>query len=450
MIAGAATGLAMFADALALACVSTLVAQATVPERPDAGPISLLVLVLAGFAVPRLAGALVEPRHAMVAAVVGAVVTVFTVTSLEATGNLSAWTFHWLVDFYREPESTMRAGVPAVLITLLLAVAWARGASRAEQDLDLELHARTMFLPFAIAVVSCVLGAGSSRAGDLATLFAAFFATAVASLAMAQLALGGATLGAVRSGGITATLLVGTAVIAVAVFVVFGVLSRWLGPAVVPLAARAAERVLVALLTPLAWLLTELFERLFQGFDPFQRLQPVLEQAFTDQTANDTGGPTAAERVALFGLRTLGLIGFGAVLAVIVLAWTRARRRYARLRERSTPFGRSGGLAEDLRELWKSLPRLRRAPDRPDSGRAAVRLYLAVLADAERRGHPREPARTPHEFQPVLHQAFQTPVTDEITQLFEEAQYAGRDPEPARVREAAARWYAVKRGKPRA
>ncbi|WP_322818011.1 DUF4129 domain-containing protein [Tepidiforma sp.] len=446
MIAGAATGLAMLADALALACVATLVALVTAPERPDAGPISILLLVLAGFAVPRLAGALVEPRRATVAAVIGALVIVFTATSLEATGNLSAWTFDWVVDFYREPGSTMRAGAPAVIIALLLAVAWARGASRAEQDLDLELHARTMFLPFAIVVVSCVLGAGSSRAGDLATLSAAFFATAVASLAMAQLALGGATLGALRSGGITATLLVGTAVMAIAVFVIFGVLSRWLGPVVVPLAARAAERVLIVMLTPLAWVLTELFERLLQGVDPFQRLQPVLEQASNDQAANDTGGPTAAERVALFGLRTLGLIGFGAVLAAIVLAWTRARRRYARLREGSAPYGRSGGLAEDLLGLWKSLPRLRRDPGRPDSGGAAVRLYLAVLADAERRGHPREPARTPHEFQPVLHQAFQTPVTDEITKLFEEAQYAGRDPEPARVRDAAARWHAVKRG----
>lgn len=450
MIGAGAIALALLADALAIACFATLVALAFTPGSPDAGFASTLLLVVAGFVIPRLAGVLAEPRRALILASTAALALVLTTTSLEAGRGLGVWSFGWVIDFYREPEATMRAGAPAVAVALLLAVAWARGAARAEQDLDLELHPRTMFLPFAIVVSSCVLAAGSSRSGELATLAAAFFAVAVASLAMAQLALGGSTLGTVRSGGITATLLGATVVASLAVFLVFGVVSRWLGPVVVPPVTRVAEQVLIVLLTPVAWMLTELFQRLFHGVDPFQGLAPVLERTADGKGTEGSDSQTAAERVGLFGLRTLSLLLFGALLTGIVIAWTRARRRYAVLQERTAPAGRAGGLRDDLRDLWKGIFKGRAAGDRGEPAEEAARLYLAVLADAERRGHPRDPAQTPHEFLPVLHETFETNVTDEITQLFEEARYAGRTPDSNRLREVAARWEEVRRGQLRA
>lgn len=449
MIGAAAIGAALLADALALAALAALVSLAFAAGSPAAGFPLLMLLVLAGFFAPRLAGAWLEPRRATLAAAGTALALVLTAASLTAAGDLSGWTFGWLVNFYREPEATMEAGAPVLAAVLLFAGAWARGAARAEQDFDLEHHARTMLLPFAVVIASAVLGAGSARAGDLATLTAAFFAAAVVSLALAQLALGGATLGTLRSGGITAVLLAGVAAAAIVSFALFGIAMRFLGPVIGPPLGAAAERVLIIVLTPVAWLLTAIFERLFSGIDPLQGLERVLERPAAEQPAGSGGDQSLPEQVGLFGARTAALLLFTALVAGIVFAWTRARRRYAALREGAVRGDAAGSLREDVLGLLRGLrPGRRQAAPDPGAS-AAARLYFEVLDDAERRGHPRDPAQTPHEFAPVLHDTYRSDLADEITALFEEARYAGREPDPRTVAELADRWRQVRRGQAR-
>jgi len=446
MIGAAAIALALLADALALAALGVLVSLVFDAGAPAAGLAAVLTVLGAGFVLPRVVGAALDERRTTAALLGLALAIVYTAAGLEATGDLSAWTFRWLPDFYREPEATMRAGAPAVAATLILAAAWARGAIRSDQDFDLEGHPRTLFIPFAIVIAAAVLGAGSSRAGDLATLTAAFFAVAVLSLACAQLALGGATLGTVRAGGVAGALLGGVAAVAVVGFLLFGVAARLLGPTVVPAVGAAVEAVLIVVLTPVAWALTAIFEHLFGGIDPFEGLNRAIEQAGQQSRGEPAGDTSVAEQVGLFGLRTLALLVFVGLLAGIVLAWTRARRRYARLREASASAGAAGSLRDDIRSMLGALFR-GRAGGRPSPGdSAAARLYLEVLDDAEHRGRPRQPSQTPHEFAPVLHQTFMTAVTDDITRAFELARYGGREPGPAELAELERRWRDVRRG----
>jgi hypothetical protein len=445
VIAGAAVGTGLLADALAWATVAVLV---SLLFGDDVGPVGLpsfLAVIAAAFIAPRIIGARAASPRATALLAGFALALVYTLTSLETTGGLRAWTFGWLPDFYRDPEATMRAGAPAIVAILLLAGAWARGSARAEQDLDLEAHPRTLFVPFAVVITCAVLGAGSARAGELATLSAAFFAVAVVSLAASQLALGGATLGTLRSGGITATLLVGAAVASVAGFLIFGVAARLLGPTVAPAVGTAIETVLVILLTPIAWVLAAIFERLFQGANPFEAFQPPAPVVVEGDPQAVPAEPSVAERVGLFGLRTLALVGVTAVVLGIIVAWTRIRRRYAAIRERSAVAAGAGGLGEDLRALLRALRPGRGATRPAAGGSAAARLYLDVLEDAEHRGRHREPSQTPHEFAPVLHDTFDTQVTDDITAAFEEARYAGREPDRASVAELERRWRALRR-----
>jgi len=446
MIGAAAIALALLADALALAALGVLVSLMFDPGAPAAGLAAVLAVLGAGFVLPRVVGAALDEHRATAVLLVLALAVVYTAAGLEVTGDLSAWTVRWLPDFYREPESTMRSGAPAIAATLVLAAAWARGAIRTDQDFDLEGHPRTFVVPFAIVIAAAVLGAGSSRAGDLATLTAAFFAVAVLSMACAQLALGGATLGTLRAGGVAGALLGGVATVAVVGFLLFGVAARLLGPTVLPAVGAAVEAVLIIVLTPVAWVLTSVFERLFSGIAPFEGLNRAIEQAGQQPRGEPVGDTSVAEEVGLFGLRTLALLIFIGLLAGMVLAWTRARRRYARLRARSASASAAGSLRDDLRSMLGALfhGRAGRQPSPGDS--AAARLYLEVLDDAEHRGRPRQPSQTPHEFAPVLHQTFRTEVTDDITRAFELARYGGREPGPAELTELERRWREVRRG----
>ncbi len=446
MIAASAMAAALLADALALAALSSTVSLVFARGSPSAGFPLLVALLLAGFFVPRFAGAWLEPARATLAAAATALAFVLTAASLAAAGDLRAWTFGWLADFYRDPEQTMEAGAPMLAAVLLFAAAWARGAARAEQDFELEHHPRTMVLPFTVVVSSAVLGAGSAQAGDLATLTAGFVAAAVVSLALSQLALGGATLGTLRSGGVTAALLAGVVTVAFAAFVLFGIAARYLGPIVGPPLGAAAERALIILLTPVAWVLTALFERLFSGVDPLQGLERILERPATEQPGGSAGEPSLPERVGLFGIRTAALLLFGALVAGLVLAWTRARRRYAALRERPARGEGTGSLREDMLGLLRGWRPGRRSPGGDPGASAAARLYFDLLQDADRRGHPRRPSLTPHEFAPELHETYRSDVAVDITELFEEARYGGREPNPRAVAELEARWRQVRRG----
>ncbi|WP_322795763.1 DUF4129 domain-containing protein [Tepidiforma sp.] len=445
MIGGLAYAAALVAEALMLAVVAALAGGAFGDDalRP-AGAASYLAAVVTAFVLPRWLRRSSDPRRAaLIDAAIGAGL-IYLLIRVDVAGDFRLWDFGWLGDFYSDTEATLREGAPAVLSAMLLAIGWARGAARADEDLDLELLPKTMALPFAVVIAATVLGAAGPQAGEVGRLAAGFFAAAVLALAASQLALSGQTLGAMRSSGVVVTLLGATAGLAFAGLVLFGLLGDRLGPVVGPPVGRAFELVLTIVLTPIAWALTEVFERLFRGIDPFEGLADLAREPSREAAASESE-PSTPERIGLFGLRTLGLLLFFALVAGVLIAWARVRKRYARLREGAAQSGHAGGLGQDVRALLGAfVPRKSR--HRPSATSRAARLYLEVLEDAGRRGLERPHWATPHEFAPRLHDAYATDVTDEITRLFEEARYGGREPDPARLRALERRWQEVSRG----
>lgn len=445
MIAAGAVGAALVAEAIAWSLAGFVVSLAFSDGPGPIGWLSFLVVICAAFFVPGMVGARTENRRAHLAVVAFGVVLILGVTSLEVGGSLEALTFGWLVDFYREPESTLRAGAPAIAAVLLLAGAWATGAARASREGDLETHARSLALPFAMVIALALLSSGSARASEAAILVAAFFAAAVISLAWAQLALGGATLGAIREGGITAVLLGITTLVATLGFVVLGLGWRYFGDAVASVVGAAVEAVLVVILTPIAWILAFVVERLTGGGDPLAGLDRLTEFARTDVPAAGEDEPSVAERIGIFGLRTLALAAFAGLMAGIILLWTRVRKRYQGGSDAVSSLEAAGSLLGDIRSLLRGVLPGSRGTTLDPGASAAARLYLDVLHDAERKGHPRAPWQTPHEFAPVLHDTYATQVTDEITESFEEARYGGREPDFARLATLERRWRALRR-----
>ena len=129
------------------------------------------------------------------------------------------------------------------------------------------------------------------------------------------------------------------------------------------------------------------------------------------------------------------------------MPWTpgivaRLRRRARELRPADESATGAGSLGDDLRSLLGSLFR-RGERHRSDGAAGVSRLYLEVLARAERDARPKLIGETAGEFAPVLSETFRTDVTDDITHTFEQARYAGREPDARTLRDLEQRWRSV-------
>ena len=441
MIRAAAVTFLLAAEALALYTLAEWIA-ATHDHDAGAVPAVLFVLVtLAGFAVVWFAQGWELPWSRFVALVATiAFVTIYGSLRISLAGDAAIWNFAWVGEFMDGAEATLRNHPAAIPSAILLIAAWARGATRAADDIELEMVPRTLSLPFIAVTGIAIMAAATDRSGEVARGAAAFYATAVLALACSQLALSGATIGDLRAGGIVSTLLGGTAaltILSVAVFwVVFGLLGATLGPFL----GRTVELVLTIVLTPPAWLLEHLFRALFSNaeFPPItENLRETISETNTDRGEGDSG---QLMEVSRFLLRGLGLV-IGAAIAAGIVAWfTRLRRRFAGQRDAGSTTSAAGSLGEDLRGFAARLFGRRPAEARRRPASAAERLYLEVLARAHRLGEPREPAETPSEYAPRLQRVLRTPITNDITRAFEAARYAARPPDPATIADLEQRW----------
>jgi hypothetical protein len=281
----------------------------------------------------------------------------------------------------------------------------------------------------------------TDRSGEVARGGAAYYVAAVLALACSQLALSGATYGDLRAGGTTALLVGGTLAVTAAAVTVFWLVFSLVGPAVGPPIGGAVETVATAVLTPPAWLLEQFFRLILGGAEPFRLDFPNFVNEVGDRARS---GPqddeSTAEQAGAFFVRGLALV-LGAAILIFVIAWfSRFRKRVRDERDAAAASGSAGSLRDDLAAVLKSLlPHRSRAPEDPAVSPARA-LYRAVLRAADRAGQPRALSETPEEFAPRAREAFHTPLTDEITQAYEQARYGGREPDPVLVAELQRRW----------
>jgi hypothetical protein len=293
--------------------------------------------------------------------------------------------------------------------------------------------------------VIVILGTGSDRAGEIGRAAAGFFAVAVVALAASQLALSGTTIGEMRAGSITAVLLGGTALVAVVGFLVFGVVAGLIGPTVGPIVSSSVEWTLTIILTPFAWLLTQLFERLFSGSNPFADLADMTREQAGDAAEPDAAERSPLEKGGIYGLRILALLVMLAVAVGLMAVFVRMRRKFANSRTTDGEGGSAGNLGGDFRNFLRSFIPGRRQETHLAANSEATRLYIEVLEQAEREGHPRDTGDTAREFAPVLEETYHAgPVVNDITSAFEDARYGGREPDARTVAALRDRWRQVR------
>ncbi len=405
-----------------------------------------VVVVLVAFAIPRLVEWLdLTRRVALVLTGVAAYVVIYGSIRVVFHGDLALWDVGWLPDFLGDAEKTLAGATPVLLATMMLVALWVRGTMRSDDEIDMETIPRAVGIPFGLVTGILIASIYTERSHEVAVGGAAYYAVAVVALACSQLARSGATYGDVRAGGTTAVLLGATFGVTALCVLVFWVLFAVLGPTLGPPLGQAAEKILFVVLYPPAWLLEQLFRFLFHGANPLADINlPNAASGVARQA-----GPERAEDRSL--LKAIG--SFLATIAVLLLLVlppalaiylaARFRRRRRRLLEADAMSARAGGLREDASDLLRALFRRQRHPG-ADADSAARRLYREVLERAEGAGQVRRTGETPDEFAPRLQEAFHTDVTDEITAAFEQARYAGREPDPRAIAELEARWRAAR------
>jgi hypothetical protein len=350
-------------------------------------------IVLAGYYLPRFVGGFnFQDRRAYAATGVAGLLLIYLVLRIEIAGDVAFWNFSWVADFMRDGSDTLERGGRGLLGAVLLLVAWARGTIRGSDDMEMEWVARSLAIPFGIVIAAVILGAPTDRAGDVGRTAAGFFGVAVVALAASQLALSGTTIGELRAGGITAVLLAGTVVVAGVGFLVFGVLAGIVGPVVGPVIMAVLERVLTILLTPPAWLLSQIFQRLFS----VTNFPDIAEapQRLTDGSPSEPGEQSILERGGIFGLRILALLTFIGIVAGFVMLYLRLKRRALNQRALDGESGTAGSALGDLRGLLRSFIPHRGGGEHLRGESDATRLYIEVLERQSARV-TREPTAIP-------------------------------------------------------
>lgn len=447
MIAVVAVVATLVAEGLMFAIVAELFAAGYSGEHAHAvGWWAFSLVVLAGYYVPRVGAGFAMPARRAYALTAGAgLLLIYLLLRIEVAGDIAVWDFGWVVDFLQDSSDTLERGGRGLFGGLLLLGAWARGSFRSDEDLEMETVARSLALPFLIVIVVVIFGAPTDRVGEIGRVAAGFFAVAVLALASSQLALSGTTIGELRSGGIAAILLGGTALVAIAGFLFFGVLAGLLGPTVGPIIASIVETTLTILLTPLAWALSKLFEALFAGENPFADLVDSTRLQADQAGDPNAGDPSVIERGGLYGMRLFALLALGAFVATFAILFVRLRRRYQQRKMVDGASGSAGSAAGDLRNFLRSFLPGRREQQHLRATSEATLLYIEVLERAAREGHPRSDGDTAREFAPVLQETYHAgPVVDEITAAFEEARYAGREPDARTIATLRERWRQVR------
>ncbi|MEX0781248.1 MAG: DUF4129 domain-containing protein [Dehalococcoidia bacterium] len=443
MIRIAAVIAAVLAEALALYTFAEWFASGYDVDRRALPWFAFVTVALVAFTVPRLTDWLaLSERASYIALWAAGYVVVYGFIRMTYAGDFALWDFNWIPDFIQSSDTATGAGSHAAISTVMLIVLWVRQSLRSVDDVDLEAMPRIVGPLFAIVTVVAVLGALTGRAGEVGRAAAAFYAVAIPALAFSQLALSGVTLGQVRAGGITATLLAGTVAATLVCVVVAGVTLAVVGPIVGPVLDRTIEIILTIILTPPAILLSWLFDLLFNERPPFVEIQNLAPRSEPEeQEVGDEGW--SAKRIGAAGVRSILI--FGVIVAVIaaVAYFSRLRKRVQEREEEGPVRAAVGSLGEDFGGLWRSLrPGWGRRQPAP-AGTGVAQLYREVLEQAERTGHARRPSETPAEFAPVLESTFHRPVTDEITHAYEQARYAGRELDPAKLAALEREWRAA-------
>jgi len=428
-------------EGLAAAVIAELIAASYTDGNHAVSAWAFVVVAIAGYAVPRfIEGYDIPPRRAYALTAAIGLLLIYLLVRITVIGDVAIWELGWIGDFLRKAQETAERGGHSIVGGMMLLAMWARSSWRASDDIEIEMIPRAITLPFVVVTLFVVLGAATDRSGEIGRAGAAFYAVAIITLACSQLALSGATYGELRAGSTAGVLLGVAAGVAVVGLIIVGIVLEFVVPIVGPPLEAVTAWVLTIVLTPFAWVLTRLFEWLFAGENPFAGLSQAVADRSQEAAQGPKEEPGTAKRTGLFLMRTLALALMLAISLLAITLFVRLRRRGEARQDPAMEAYGSGQFTDDFRGMLKGLFRRKKYSDPGTASTEATRLYLEVLEKASATGHPRPSGETAREFAPVLHDTFESDVTDDITRAFESARYAGREPDARTIEELRRRW----------
>ena len=450
MIGRAAIALLLAAEALAFYTVGEVVMR-ILPEPGNelvSAPAFVIVGILAFLLPSAFDWFAVEGGKRIAAIGVLGLIVLYAAMRIQYAGDLFLWDFGWLVDFVTATGTVRDWVIPVMTSSVLLVVTWARSGWRSRSGIWLETAPRSLAIPFALVTIALLVSAGSELSQIVTRGGVVFYGIALAGLATSQLAQSGSGIGGLRSGGVTTLMLAGTAAFAVLGVILIGIVLEPLLNVLAPPAAVVGNAIgwflYYTLFYPITWVITQILEFIL-GFLGGGGEPPEIQLPETPPEATEAAGQggdepeSFAERATRWGLAAgaifLGVLGVAAVVFILAML----RRRDDEDDSGASESEHAGNLGEDLRDAARSLFRRDRGRRRP-TGEGVVRLYQEVLQSADRAGRPRAASQTPHEFAPILLNAFHREVTDDITAAFEHARYSGRPPTEADLADLRRRW----------
>lgn len=446
MIARQAIAASIATDALAFYVLAEWMASGYSGAGQHApGAWAFLFVALAAFGIPRAASwcGLSGAKGYLVTSGL-ALFVVYAMARLEVAGDARFWDLSWVSDFIRDAHGATGSGGHTLVAAVLFIATWVRVSYRASDDIEMESIPRSVGWSFLVVTALVVIGAGTDRSGEIARGGALFYALAVLALACSQLALSGVTIGEMRAGSVVSTLLVGTAAVSLVALLVFELVFGVLAPVLGPIIGAVVEGVLTVLLTPVAWVLTKLFEAILGNADPFANLPDLARTGAADAKDPQQASHSALQQAAVYMLRTVALLAILATTGGALALFMRFRRRGSATLEPDARMSIAGSAGDDFRAFFRSLfPR--RASKQPSfASTETTRLYLDVLAEAEQDGTVRGTGETPAEFAPTLADRYRDDVARDITRAFESARYAGRELDSRALAELRQRWRSVR------
>ncbi len=415
-------------------------------SNPDApGAWTFLLVALAAFGIPRVAtwyGFSGTRGYLLTSGL--ALFLIYSLVRLDVVHDARLWDFGWVTDVIRDAHGTTATGGHALIASFLFIVTWIRVSYRASDDIEMEGIPRSIGWGFVLVTVVVVLAASTSRSGEVARGGALFYAVAVMALACSQLALSGVTIGEMRAGSVVSTLLLGTAAVSLVALLVFGLLFGVLSPILGPILGAVVQAVLTIILTPIAWVLTKIFEAILRDSNPFANLNDLARLGAGDAKEPQQGSRSFFEQSAIYALRALALLVILAIAGGAMALFMRFRRRSAGAQPPDARMTIAGSAGDDFRQFFRSLFPHRATSRQPFASTETTRLYLDVLAQAEQDGAVRGIGETPAEFAPTLVDRYRDDVARDITRAFENARYAGREPDARELAELRQRWNSLR------
>ena len=362
------------------------------------------------------------------------------------------WDMSWLLDLGSPSSEVWRRDgtLDEFFAALTLIPIWFRGVALGTSDLDERPFTRTVLGGFAVLLFGFVLGdnAGIESVVQIGAIVWALTCVAAVALKNTSRPAAAQEGGGAQTGlTLAATLIAITAGIAVVLLLVVGIVAGIAGSGVVEPVLNGLGFVLEHIVKGIAYMLWPLFwliERIVNELRTDEVFEieilgegigrPLDEAELQQGESNPTAGIVL---VRVFG-------GIGAVLFFLLLAWLFFRRFLQRRAVEDEERESVWSEADLLGDLFGGLRNLRGrfgrggAAREPDAPIAA--LYYEVLADADARGSPRAPSRTPLQFAPVLERLYRSSVPVDISSAFSAFRYAGRAPDPGVLRRLRESW----------